>query len=265
MVSGLRGDALAFDYPGTPRAVDGVDAVVEAGEMVAVIGPNGSGKSTLLKLLAGILAPKDGRVLFGGEPVSGLRPKERARRIAVIPQTIRGLPDVEVETFVMGGRYGHFARFRGPSPHDHEVVRHALEQADASEFTERLLHQLSGGQQQRVLIARALAQEAELLLVDEPTTSLDPSHQLMVFELLARLTDAERGVLVVTHDLNLASQFADRIVLMENGRVRATGDAAAVLRPEVLEPVYGPHFFYGSLDVEGAGPRPFVVPTLSPE
>lgn len=265
MVTELRGEALAYDYPGTPRAVAGVDTAIAAGEMLAVIGPNGSGKSTLLKLLAGLLRPTGGSVALDGRAIEELSPKERARRIAVIPQTLRGLPDVEVETFVTGGRYGHFERFRGATGRDREVVAESLELADASEFTHRPLHQLSGGQQQRVLIARALAQEAELLLVDEPTTSLDPGHQLLVFELLARMTARGRGVLVVTHDLNLASQFANRMLLLEQGAVRCRGTAEEVLRPEVLEPVYGPHFFYGNLEVDGGDERPFVVPRFSPE
>ncbi len=261
MVSLLRAERLVFEYPGPVRAVDGVALELAAGELVAVLGPNGAGKSTLLRLLAGLLQPQQGAVFLGEEELGALDFRRRARRLALVPQKVRALPDVTVETFVEGGRYCHRGLFGGADAHDAAVVRRALADCDVEGLGERLLDQVSGGQAQRVLVARALAQEAEVLLVDEPTSSLDPEHQIRIFELLARLTCEGRGVVVVTHDLNLASQFASRLIVLCDGRAAAAGDAHDVLRPEVLAPIYGPHLRFGTFPApDGVGTRPFVVP-----
>jgi iron complex transport system ATP-binding protein len=253
---------VVHDYPGPLRALQGADLELRAGELLVVIGPNGSGKSTLLRCLAGLLRPSAGRVLLEGRPLRALRPRERARRIAVVPQYLPALPDLTVESFALGGRYAWLEPWRGPQVHDVEVVREALQDCDAGDLDQRLVGELSGGQRQRVLIARALAQEARALLVDEPTTSLDPEHQVRVFALLERLVRAGRAALVVTHDLNLASQFAHRIALVDGGRVVATGGVEDVLRRDVLEPVYGPHLYYGRASGPSGGGRPFVLPWL---
>ncbi|MDP6408074.1 MAG: ABC transporter ATP-binding protein [Planctomycetota bacterium] len=256
----LIGRSLAHEYPGPLRAVDGVDLELAEGELAAVIGPNGAGKSTLLKLLCGLLTPSGGEVLLDGRALGKIGPRERARRVAFVPQALGALPEVAVAHFVLGGRYGHLGRWSRSTPHDLDVVRVAMEQADVAELGERSLTRVSGGQLQRVLVARALAQEAQSLLVDEPTSSLDPEHQLAIFTLLARLAEGGRSVAVVTHDLNLASQFASRIVVLAAGRVVAAGTPDEVLRAEVLEPVYGAHFRYGRLPGRGGGERPFVLP-----
>jgi len=259
VVSLLAARAVVFDYPGQLRALDGVDLAVAARELVAVIGPNGSGKSTLLRCLCGLAKPGAGEVELHGRPIEAFRDRERARLLAVVPQFLPALPDVSVDNFVLGGRYAHLSRWRGASARDRRFVILALEAADAADLGARLMSELSGGQRQRVLVARALAQEAEVFLVDEPTSSLDPEHQIRVFELIARTVAAERGAVVVTHELNLASQFATRIVLLDGGRVAAQGTAREVLRREVLEPVYGPQLHYGSVG-SGEGERPIVVP-----
>ena len=258
----LEARGLAHDYPGPVRALCGAELELRAGELVVLIGPNGSGKSTLLRCLAGLLAPGAGEVRLEGRPLRQLAPRARARRVAVVPQFLPALYDLSVESFALGGRYAWIERWRGPTPRDVEVVRRALEDCDAGDLGTRLVTELSGGQRQRVLIARALAQEAGALLVDEPTSSLDPEHQLRVFALLERLVRSGRGALVVTHDLNLASQFADRIVLLDGGRVVAGGAVEQVLRREVLEPVYGRHLYYGRFEGALGGARPFVLPLL---
>jgi ABC-type cobalamin/Fe3+-siderophores transport system ATPase subunit len=256
-------DALGYAYPAGPRAVDGVALELGRGELACVIGPNGAGKSTLVKLIAGLVAPDAGRVSIDGRPLASLAPRERARQIAVVPQSLRALPDVTVLDFVLGGRYPHLGAWRRTRAGDRAAARRALGDADAADLEPRLLTELSGGQRQRVMIARALAQEAEVLLVDEPTTSLDPEHQLAVFALLARLTCEGRTALAVTHELNLASQFATTILLMQAGRIVARGAAGDVLRAEVLGPVYGTHLRYGRWPgPAGRGERPFVVPWL---
>ncbi len=257
----LRCRAATLDYPGPLRALEEVDLDLRPGDLTAVLGPNGAGKSTLLRLCAGLLAPTGGSVELDGRPVDALRPRERARRLAVVPQELRALPDVDVATFVGGGRYGHLGALRTPGPADAAAVRAALAACDVEGLGERLLTQLSGGQRQRVLIARALAQEASFLVVDEPTSWLDPEHQLATFELLARLAGEGRAVLVATHDLNLASQFASAIVILRGGRVAARGTPDEVLVPDVLEPVYGPHLRCGRWPAgPGGAERPYAVP-----
>jgi iron complex transport system ATP-binding protein len=245
------------------RALDGVDLALRAGELVVAIGPNGSGKSTLVKLLAGLLEPQSGSVLLEGRPLASFDPRERARRIAVVPQFLPALPEVRVEDFVLGGRYARLDRWKTIHREDRRIVADALEQCDAVDLLERGMTELSGGQRQRVLIARALAQEARVLLVDEPTNALDPEHQIRVFDLVARLRSTDRCALVVTHDLNLASQYATELVLLQNGRVAAQGDVEHVLQPAVLQPVYGENLYFGRWPADGerkdAG-RPFVLP-----
>ncbi len=261
MVNALEAQGLAFAWPdesapeGTAarRAVDGIDLSLAHGELACVIGPNGAGKSTLLRLLAGLCAPDSGRVWIEGDEVMRLAPRERARRVALVPQGLETLPQVTVETFTLGGRYGHLGRFGQARHEDHAAVRSALAEADAADFGKRLLAQLSGGQRQRVLLARALAQEARVLLVDEPTNSLDPEHQLTVFDLLARLCRESRAGLVVTHDLNLAAQYATRVLLLQAGRVVADGAPEVVLTREVLAPVYGDVLAFGEGGLGGIG------------
>ncbi|HTE06392.1 MAG TPA: ABC transporter ATP-binding protein [Planctomycetota bacterium] len=260
MVSSLAGESLVFDYPGPVRAVDDVSVALRPGELVVVLGPNGSGKSTLLRVLAGLLAPARGTVSCDGRPLASLGLRERARRIAIVPQSLAALPETSVSSFVTGGRYARISPWRGPQARDARAVGYALEAAGVGGLEARRMTDLSGGQRQRVLVARALAQEAEVLLVDEPTASLDLEHQVRVFELLARLADHERSVLVVTHDVNLASQFADRVLLLAGGRLVAGGAPDEVLRREVLEPVYGPHLHFGRMDPPDG--RPFVIPWL---
>ena len=265
MVS-LTATALGFDYPGPLRAVDGLDLSLQPGDLLAVLGPNGSGKSTLLRLLAGLLRPTTGTVTLDGRPLAALAHRDRARAVAVMPQHLPPNLDVRVEHFVLGGRYARISRWSGAGADDRRAVAAALEDADVADLAGRPMGELSGGQQQRVLVARAVAQQTDVLLVDEPTTALDPEHQVGVFDLLARLSARGHATLVVTHELNLASQFATRLALLDAGRCVAEGDAEAVLRPDVLGPVYGERLHYGRLpepDGGGVG-RPIVLPWRGP-
>lgn len=263
---GMAGLALDYAYPTTggelARAVvHGVDVAFCPGELLSIVGPNGAGKSTVLKLLAGLIEPDAGRVVLDGEPLAALGPRQRARRVARVPQALRSLPDARVDDFVAGGRYAH----RGPlgrwSADDARALRSALESCDLTEFTRRPLSELSGGERQRVLIARALGQEADVLLVDEPTNSLDPEHQVRVFDLLRQLADAGHAVAVVTHELALAGQYSSNVLVLREGAVAAFGAPGVVLRRDVLEDVYGPHLLYGTgPSLDGSAERPYVVP-----
>ena len=263
MVSRLDARGVAFDYPGPVRALAGVDVSVDTGELLAIIGPNGSGKSTLLRCLSGLSRPDSGEVRLDAQPLGDLDVRDRAREIAVVPQSLQSLPALRVRDFVLGGRYVHLKPLRGATRKDEDAVRQALEEADVLEVENRLLDEISGGQRQRVLIARALAQEARVLLVDEPTNALDPEHQLKVFELLAGLTCRGSAVVVVTHDLSLACQFATRILLLDEGRVCASGSVDEVMTPEVLGPVYGEHLHFGRCAGPDGRERPFVLPWLT--
>lgn len=258
----LRALGLRFGYPGGPDVVSGVDLELFPGELYALLGPNGAGKSTLLRLLSGALEPAQGQVqLGGGQPLARLRPRERARRVAVVPQGLAAVPDWTVRDFAASGRYAHLPPLRSPSASDRAAVEQALEQCDLAGLGERPLPELSGGQRQRALLARALVQDAPVWLVDEPTSSLDLPHQLATFELIAALTCQGRAVLTVTHDLNLASQFATRIGLLHDGRLCAEGDVQSVLQPAVLNEVYGTGLHYGRFPEGGrASGAPFVLP-----
>jgi iron complex transport system ATP-binding protein len=259
----LAARGLHFDYPGPLHALRGLDLELERGELAIVIGPNGSGKSTLVRLLAGLLMPTRGAVTCDGRPLGELSTRERAFRIAVVPQFLPALPEVRVRDFVLSGRYARLSRWRAVSRADLAAVDAALDACDARELAQRSMTELSGGQRQRVLVARALAQEAQVLLIDEPTNALDPEHQLAVFECIARLrAEGERCALVVTHDLNLAGQYATRLLLLDQGRVAAQGPVERVLVPAVLGPVYGDQLYYGRFEPgpDGRAARPFVLP-----
>lgn len=255
----LEAQGAKYTYPGEVHAVRGLDLELKPGELHGVLGPNGAGKSTLLRLLGGLLPPEAGQVRLDGTPVASIDPKARARQVAMVPQSLDALPDLTVHDFVAQGRYAHQGFLGRRSPGDAASIARAMEESDLSDLTERLMPELSGGQRQRALVARALAQEAKLLLVDEPTTALDPEHQIAVMHLLARLVENGHGVLLVTHDLNLASQFATRISLMQDGRIVAQGTPGEVFRPEVLKPIYGSALRYESVQ-DGDRVVPVVLP-----
>ncbi len=256
----LAAEGLHYAYPGSVRALVGVDFALGTGELAFVIGPNGSGKSTLLRLLAGLLRPDAGHVRSEGRDVNELASRDRARSIALVPQYLPVLPEVLVTDFVLSGRYARVPRWTALGGKDREIASRALADCDASDLACRGMDELSGGQRQRVLLARAVAQEAAVLLVDEPTNALDPEHQIQVLDLLARLTCAGRAVAVVSHDLNLASQYATRLVLLDRGAVVKDGAPEAVLARAVLEPIYGARLHYGTWDPLAGAARPFVLP-----
>jgi iron complex transport system ATP-binding protein len=213
---------------------------VERGASVALLGPNGAGKTTLLKLLAGMLQPRAGGVTLEGRPVSGLTRREVARRLAVVPQETRTPFDFTVIEMVLMGRYPHLGTFELEGVRDLAIAREALAATGTAPFESRAFSTLSGGEKQRVVIASALAQSPELLLLDEPTTSLDLGHQLDVQLLLAALNH-DRGVTMVlsTHDLNLAAALCRHLILLRAGRVVAQGPTEDVLTPETVRALYG--------------------------
>jgi iron complex transport system ATP-binding protein len=213
---------------------------VASGEVVALLGPNGSGKTTLLRLLSGALRADAGDVEVAGRPVGDWDRNALARRVAVLPQQLE-LPDgFRVAELVEMGRAPHARRLFGSSADDERAIRRALTDADAIDLADRHPHELSGGERQRVLVAMALAQEPELLLLDEPTLHLDLAHQVSLLTSIRRL-QVQRGLAVVAvlHDLNLAAAFAPRAIVLDGGRVVADGPPIEILTPELVSRVFG--------------------------
>ncbi len=218
---------------------------ISAGQTVGVIGPNGSGKSTFLKLLAGIVAPQDGTIhLFGGN-LSALPRQTIGKLVAYVPQEFQAAFPFTVRDIVLMGRYPH--RTTGlldlwgwEGKEDYAAAERAMDSLNVLHVADKAITELSGGERQRALIARALAQEADILLLDEPTAFLDLNYQLEISRILHRLT-RERGltIILVSHDLNLASQYCDLLLLLDRGRLAALDHPDKVLRADILEPVYG--------------------------
>ncbi len=210
-----------------------------AGEIVAILGPNASGKSTVLKLIAGSLEPLSGRVLLNGFPTHSLAAKTRAQRIAMVQQESTLLFPARAWEFVLQGRHPHRRALRFENNTDVTIAKNALAQVGAEELSGRWMSELSGGEKQRVILARALAQQPMLLLLDEPTLHLDIAAQVDLLHGLRRLAVENRyTVVVVTHELNLAAEYADQVVLMQRGKCLRVGAPAAVYQRELLEQVF---------------------------
>ena len=230
---------LDFAYAGATRAaLDTVDVAVEEGTFQAIIGPNGSGKSTLARLLLGTLTPGGGRALYRGRDAHLVPRRDIARAVGVVPQSETHAFPMTVAEVVGMGRYPHLGAWRSAGVEDRSAVRDAMERCDVADLEQRSTAALSGGERQRVLIARALAQRPGALVLDEPTASLDVSHEMAIFELLSELRAEGVTVLLVTHNLNLAARYADRLVLLDRGRVVAAGAPHDVMQPDVIRAVY---------------------------
>jgi iron complex transport system ATP-binding protein len=236
----LAAEGVRFRYPGAAGdALDGVSLLARRGELVAVLGPNGSGKTTLLRVALGALRPAAGRAELAGRPAAAWSRRELARLAGVVPQREESVFPQRVREAVLLGRYAHLSLFGAERPTDHEAVNRALAQCDAGHLADRWLATLSGGEYQRVRVARALAQEPVLLVLDEPTVSLDLRHEMELFELVRRLVDHARlAVVLVTHHVNLAARFADRVLLLDGGRPAGDGVPADVLVREAVERVF---------------------------
>jgi iron complex transport system ATP-binding protein len=233
----LQGDALSFRRNGQ-TILEGVEITLAKGEMLGLIGPNGAGKSTLLKLVAGLLEPDRGELSLDSEPFDAVSPRERARRIAYLPQLSRIAWPMQVERLVALGRIPHLEPWQKLSAKDREIIEAVIEQTDLQAFRHRPFNNLSGGEQARVLLARALVTGADILLADEPVSALDPAHQLDVMELLGAQCDCGRSVIVVLHDLSLAAHYCHRLQLLHQGRTLAAGSNEKVITAKNLETAY---------------------------
>jgi len=231
---------LSYSYSGAPLAVCDIGVSIEPASLTAVIGANGSGKSTLIRMFAGLLRPALGQILLDGIPLEDWQPRKRAREIAYMPQaTVAAFP-FRVLDVVLSRRTPHMPYFGMESRQDRERAMEALESTGAAHLADRSVTVLSGGESQMVVLARALAQEPRLLLLDEPSTSLDLKHRAELMRTLARLRK-QRGlsVIMITHDLQLAASLFDQMVALRNGEVAAQGSPDQVLQAPLLSEIYG--------------------------
>jgi iron complex transport system ATP-binding protein len=238
--------------------IESLSLLVPAGRVTAIVGPNACGKSTLLRALARLLAPRRGRVLLDGEEIHRLRSKEVARRLGLLPQSPIAPEGITVGDLVGRGRHPHQSIFSRWSSADELAVAAALEATQTTELMDRPVDQLSGGQRQRVWIAMALAQETDVLLLDEPTTFLDVSHQIEVLDLLTDLNRARRTTIVmVLHDLNVAARYADHLIAMVAGRLHAAGPPDEVLTADTVRAVFG---LESRIIVDPPSDKPLMLP-----
>jgi len=232
------------------------DLRVDSGELVAIVGPNGAGKSTLLRVCAGLIRPSAGEVRIDDVRLDGLSRAALAKRIAVVPQLLETLFPFTVREIVGLGRTARLGLLGRPGAADHAVVESSLSTLDLVSLADRRIDALSGGERQRAVLAMALAQEADVLLLDEPTVHLDPGHQVATLELVRRLArERSIAILAVLHDLNLALALATRVVVMDRGKVVSDGAPSATLTAERVRAVFG-----AALDVVSHQGRVFVVP-----
>ena len=229
---------------GGRTVVDGLSCSLESGSFVGLIGPNGSGKSTLLKAVMGLL-PCVGQVMLNGENFLDRPPKERAQLVAYLPQDGQVVWPIAVEDLVMLGRAPHRSGFSPPTDADNNAVESALAAMDMGKLRRRSARELSGGEKARALIARTLAQDTAVLIADEPTAGLDPYHQIALMEIFCAKAREGRTVLASLHDLALAAQWCDQLILINDGAIVAAGTPEAVLTADVLASVYGVEAYFG--------------------
>ena len=240
--------------------LDRADLNAAHGQMVGLIGPNGAGKSTFLRAISGVLRVQSGNIHLDGADLRSLTSKEVAAGLAIVPQIVPYTHGFTAMELVLMGRYPHLGRFQIEGQGDERIARDAMRQTETEQFADRTLDTLSGGERQRVIVSRALAQQPRILLLDEPTSNLDVLHQLKVLGLVRQLVDDGLTAVAAIHDLNMASRFCDRLVLLQEGRVLAEGAPEEVLTPETISQAFGvkaavyrdPHT--GSLAISLIGP-----------
>ena len=231
-------DNVGFTYDDIP-ALKGVSLKLHSGEILGILGPNGSGKSTLLKIIDGILLPQECEVLIKEKPIKNLKRSDLAREVAIVAQETHFRFSFTALEVVLMGRFPHLRGLNFEGERDLEVAHNSLEATHALELAERSIHELSGGERQRVLIARALAQEPEIVLFDEPTSFLDLKFKREIFRLISRLSrDKGLSIVLVSHDIDLAAQYCHRILMLRNGTVYNIGKPGDVITSKNIETVY---------------------------
>lgn len=244
-------EGLQFSYNGKDVLKD-LDLPVREGEFLGVVGPNGSGKTTLLKNIGGVLEPDGGMVYLDGREIPRISIKEIATKVAALQQETTVGFDFTVKEVVEMGRFPHLDRFERHSDGDLRAIERAIEVTDLKDFTDRYVNQLSGGEKQRVFLALALAQEPELLLLDEPTASLDINYQIKIMETVRSLQSEGLTVVAAIHDLNLAAQYTDRVALLCDGKVKFIGKPSEVLTKENIAEVFGVEVEVENSEIKGS-------------
>ena len=230
---------IHYSYNSHP-VLRGIDLHVAAGDFLGIIGPNGSGKTTLLRALGGVIRPSQGSVSFEGSPVNEVSRVSLSQRLACLTQTVNVNLPFTVRQVVLLGRNPHLKRFQRLGKRDDRIAAAAMTDAAVEDLADKFITEISAGERQRVFIAMALAQQPDLLMLDEPTSHLDIAHQVRIYELLTRLhRDRQLTVVIVSHDLNLAAEYCQKLILLNDGTVACAGPAADVIRKEILEAVYG--------------------------
>ena len=254
--SRLTADGVTVGY-GARTVIDGLDVSIPSGVVTTIIGPNGCGKSTLLRTLARLLKPTGGTVVLDGEDIAGLRTRDVAKKLGLLPQAPVAPEGLTVADLVARGRHPHQSWLRQWSSDDAGVVERALAMTGVSDLADRAVDTLSGGQRQRVWISMTLAQGTDLLLLDEPTTYLDLAHAVDVLDLVDDLRGSGCTVVMVLHDLNLATRYSDNLVVMREGSVLAQGHPRDVITAELLREAFG---LRAMVIDDPVGDRPLIVP-----
>ncbi|MBC8218393.1 MAG: ABC transporter ATP-binding protein [Planctomycetes bacterium] len=235
----LRAENIIFSYRYGRLVLQGITLEIRPGTVTAMFGPNGSGKSTLLRCMNGTLEPQSGDVTVNGREIHSMSRQEIARQIAVVPQDSPADVPLTASEMVMLGRFAHWDIWGQEMPEDRTIVQESLARLNATALAERSFGCISGGERQRVVLARALAQQAPIMLFDEPNTHLDISHQIELYRLVRELADEGKAILMACHDIFVTPMFVDNAVLMHSGGIHAAGPAAAVLTPDNVEAVFG--------------------------
>lgn len=235
----LQAEQLSLTYDGNTTVVHELDLHIQRGKITALVGPNGCGKSTLLRGLSRLLSPETGAVCLDGEDIHRMKAKELARKLGILPQSPTAPEGLTVHELVAQGRYPHQRWFQQWSEDDEQIVQESLRITNLSMFADRPVDALSGGQRQRAWIAMALAQQTQLLLLDEPTTYLDLAYQLDVLDLLEELNEQGRTIVMVLHDLNQAARYAHEMVALRGGQIVAHGSPEQVMTADTLRHVFG--------------------------
>lgn len=228
---------ICYSYPGQPNLLQNISTSFEEKKITSILGPNGCGKSTLLKVICRLLQPSSGQVLLHGQNMHTMKNKELAKQIALLSQTNHP-PEITVEDLVAYGRYPHQKYGQGLMPQDKIIISQALEQVKATDYRHRMVNRLSGGQRQRAYIAMALAQDTDIIFLDEPTTYLDINIRFEIMELIRSLNEAGKTIIMVLHDLNLALEYSDHIILMDGGKIQTEGTPQEVIQSGEIDRVF---------------------------
>lgn len=247
----LAAEGVSFGY-GSERVVDDLSFKLQPGEVFGIIGPNGSGKSTLMRLLSGVLKPDQGTVNLFQRPLAAYGRRDIARAIAVVPQETAIEFPYSVTEVVLMGRSPHFGGFAFEGDQDVEIAHTAMRRTSVEHLARRSIHELSGGERQRVILARALAQEAPIMLLDEPAAFLDIRHEVEIYDLLRDLQAEGKSIVTVLHDLNLAALYCDRVGLLQRGRFLHVGQPDDVITYSAITEVYETEVYVDRNDITGA-------------